>query len=191
MSIYIMQLLEVLVYMRTRLYGHFKIRTFLGSSSFKNAYQNNACDYIPLNLSEIPRFVEHEKIDVALIQVSPPNEEGFCHLGISVDVIPTLIKQAKIVIAQVNNELPITNGDTVVHVSEIDHFVVSHRPILTVPSGNLTEIDRKIGSYVAELIPDYATIQVGVGKIADSILLVTEIKKRFRNSFRIHYRFRH
>ncbi len=157
--------------------GHFKIRTFLGSSSFKNAYQHNACDYIPLNLSEIPRFVEHEKIDVALIQVSPPNEEGFCHLGISVDVIPALIKQAKIVIAQVNNKLPITNGDTVVHVSEIDHFVVSHRPILTVPSGNLTEIDRKIGSYVAELIPDYATIQVGVGKIADSILLALKSKK--------------
>lgn len=156
---------------------HFKIRTFLGAASLKSAYQNNACDYLPVNLSEIPRFVKQEKIDVALIQVSPPNDKGYCNLGISVDTIQTLIKSARVVIAQVNNELPLTNGETLVHVSEIDHFVVSNRPLLTIPSGTPSELEMRIGSYVAELIPDYAVVQVGLGKIADSVLLSLKSKK--------------
>ncbi|MGX9135129.1 acetyl-CoA hydrolase/transferase family protein [Rummeliibacillus sp. JY-2-4R] len=165
------------VYAAADCHESFKIKTILGSSSLKSAYQHNACDYLPLNLSEIPRFVEQEEIDVALIQVSPPNHEGYCNLGLSVDTVPTLINKAKIVIAQVNDELPLTNGETHVHVSEIDHFVVSNRPLLTIPSRSLTEIDNRIGSYVSELIPDYATIQVGVGKIADSILMSLKSKK--------------
>lgn len=165
------------IYAKPEYHDSFKIRTFLGSSSLKSAYQHDACDYIPVNLSEIPRWLEQEKIDVALIQVSPPNDEGYCNLGLSVDTIHALIKTAKIVIAQVNHKLPLTNGDTWVHVSEIDHFVVSHRPLLTIPSASLSEIDRRIGCYVAELIPDYATIQVGVGKIAESILLSLKSKK--------------
>lgn len=165
------------VYAKPEYHGSFKIRTFLGSSSFKSAYQHHACDYIPVNLSEIPRWLEQERIDVALIQVSPPNDAGYCNLGLSVDTIHSLIKNAKKVIAQVNNKLPLTNGDTSVHVSEIDHFIESHRPLLTIPSAPISEIEQKIGSHVAELIPDYATIQVGVGKIADSILLSLQSKK--------------
>lgn len=156
---------------------HFKIRTFLGTASLKSAYQNNSCDYLPVNLSKIPRFIEQEKMDIALIQVSPPNEEGYCNLGLSVDAVQTLVKSAKIVIAQVNNELPLTFGETYIHVSEIDYFVISNRPLLTIPSGKPTELEMKIGSYVAELIPDYATIQVGLGKIADSVLLSLKSKK--------------
>ena len=156
---------------------HFKIRTILGTAAFKSAYLNHACDYIPINLSEIPRWLEQEHIDVALIQVSPPNNEGYCNLGLSVEVVQSLVKNAKVVIAQVNNELPYTYGDTLVHVSEIDDFVLSNRPLLTVSSGSPSELEMKIGSYVAELIPDYATIQVGLGKIADSILLSLKSKK--------------
>lgn len=165
------------IYAKTECHNHFKIRTFLGSSSLKGAYQNHACDYIPVNLSEIPRWLEQEKIDVSLLQVSPPNDEGYCNLGLSVDTIHALIKHAKMIIAQVNNKLPLTSGETLVHVSEIDHFVVSNRPLLTIPSASISEIDKRIGSHVAELIPDYATIQVGVGKIADSILLSLKKKK--------------
>ncbi|MDP4125749.1 MAG: hypothetical protein Q8912_02225 [Bacillota bacterium] len=82
----------------------------------------------------------------------------------------SLIKNAKAIIAQVNNELPYTYGDTLVHFSEIDHFVVSNRPLLTIPSESPSELEMKIGSFVAELIPDNATIQVELGKIADSVL---------------------
>ena len=165
------------VYAEPACHEHFKIRTILGSPSLKSAYLNQACDYIPINLSEIPRWLEQEKVDVALIQVSPPNNEGYCNLGLSVDVVKSLIKNAKVVIAQVNNELPYTYGDTLVHVSEIDHFVVSNRPLLTIPSERPSELEMRIGSLVAELIPDYATIQVGLGKIADSVLLSLKSKK--------------
>ncbi|MER2115204.1 MAG: acetyl-CoA hydrolase, partial [Solibacillus isronensis] len=73
---------------------HFTIRTFLNSSLLKKAYKNNHCDYVPLNFSDIPRWIKEEEIDVALIQVSKPNADGFCNLGLSVDVVQTLIKEA-------------------------------------------------------------------------------------------------
>jgi 4-hydroxybutyrate CoA-transferase len=158
-------------------HAHFKIRTFLSAAPLKSAYINQVCDYLPVNLSDMPRWVKQEKMDIALVQVSPPNSEGFCNLGISVETVPALIRNAKIVIAQVNNELPQTCGDTLIHVSEIDHFVVSNRPLLTLSSGAPSETEMKIGSYVAELIPDYATIQVGLGKIADAVLLSLKSKK--------------
>jgi 4-hydroxybutyrate CoA-transferase len=158
-------------------HSHFKIRTFLGTASLKSAYQNDACDYLPVNLSGIPNFIEQERMDIALIQVSPPNAEGYCNLGLSVDVVQTLLKRSNVVIAQVNKELPLTYGETLVHVSEINYFVVSHRPLLTIPSGKPSELEMKVGSNVAELIPDYATVQVGLGKIADSVLLSLKAKK--------------
>ncbi len=165
------------IYADPTCHSHFKIRTFLSSSHFKSAFLNNTCDYLPVNLSEIPYWINQEKIDVALIQVSPPNDEGYCNLGLSVDVVQTLIKKATVVIAQVNNQLPNTYGDTLVHVSEINQFVISNRSLLTIPSGKPSEEELTIGRYVAELIPDYATIQVGLGKIADSVLLSLKSKK--------------
>ena len=149
---------------------HFTIRTFLNSSLLKKAYKNNHCDYVPLNFSDIPRWIKEEEIDVALIQVSKPNADGFCNLGLSVDVVQTLIKEATVVIAEVNSNLPYTSGETLVHVSQIDCFVPSDRPLLTIPNSQPAKEDIAIGNYVATLVPDYATIQVGVGKLAGSIV---------------------
>lgn len=149
---------------------HFSIRTFLSSPLLKKAYENNKCDYLPVNFSDIPRWIKEENIDVALIQVSPPNADGFCNLGLSVDVVQTLVKEATIVIAEVNSNLPVTFGETLVHVSDISFFVPSDRPLLTMRNSQPSEEDFEIGRYVATLIPDYATIQVGVGKIAAGIV---------------------
>jgi 4-hydroxybutyrate CoA-transferase len=165
------------IYAEHHCHPHFKIRTFLSSPRLKSAFLNGSCDYLPVNLSEIPRWITQEKIDVALIQVTPPNDEGYCNLGLSVDVVQTLIKNAKYVIAEVNSHLPWTYGDTLVHVSEIDYFVVSARPLLTLPRGLPSREEETIGHNVAELIPNRATIQVGIGRIADSILLSLKNKK--------------
>ncbi len=119
------------IYADESCHDHFKIRTFLSSPLLKSAFLHQACDYLPVNLSKLPRWLDQEKVDVALIQVTPPNERGYCNLGLSVDCVQTLIKRATIVIAEVNNQLPFTNGDTLVHVSEIDQFVHSDRPLLT------------------------------------------------------------
>lgn len=165
------------IYADSECLSHFKIRTFLSSAQLKQAFINKACDYVPVNLSEIPELIKEEKIDVALIQVSPPNEEGYCNLGLSVDVVQTLINHAAIVIAEVNHNLPFTYGDTFVHVTRIHHFIESQHQLLTIPCGKPSEEEMTIGSYVASLIPDYATIQVGVGKIANSVLLSLKNKK--------------
>ena len=156
---------------------HFTIRTFLSSPLLKKAYENQTCDYLPVNFSDIPRWIKEQKVDVALIQVSPPDGDGFCNLGLSVDVVQTLIKEATMVIAEVNSNLPYTFGKTLVHVSEIDCFIPSDVPLLTVTNRQPTEEDLQIGRYVASLIPDYATIQVGIGNIASGIVQSLQSKK--------------
>lgn len=154
----------------------FKIRTFLSSPLLKGAFTEGDCDYIPINMSKIPDWLKHKEIDTVLMQVSPPNEKGFCSLGVSVDFMKTAIQYGKNIIAQVNSEVPWIFGDTAVHVNEIDSFVVSNRPILEMSPKPLTDVERKIGEYVAEIIPDKSTFQIGVGSIAESILLNLEYK---------------
>ena len=155
----------------------FKIRTFLSSPLFKVSYTTGDCDYIPINLSEIPRWIAEHQIDVALIQVSPPDEDGFCNLGISVDVVQSLIKHAVCIIAEVNNQMPWSEGNTLVHISSIDCVVSSTRPILEIKRKVPTEEEQAIGRHVASLIPDYSVIQVGVGSVSDSILQALQGKK--------------
>ncbi len=158
------------VYAAAECFPNLQIRTFLGSPLLKVAYQNQACDYIPINLSEIPRFIDRENVDVAFIQVSLPNEKGYCNLGISVDFAQSLLRRAKYVIAEVNSKMPFTYGDTLVHVEDIDSIVLTSRPLLSIKSGEPTDIEVKIGEFVSELIPDKATIQVGLGSLGDSII---------------------
>ncbi|MBD1383605.1 acetyl-CoA hydrolase/transferase family protein [Metabacillus arenae] len=165
------------VYAAAECFPNLQIRTFLGSPLLKEAYQNRACDYIPINLSEIPRFIENANMDIAFIQVSPPNEKGYCNLGISVDFAHSLIQSAKCVIAEVNSQMPSTYGNTSVHVKDIDCFVLTSRPLLSIPQGTSTSHEQKIGEYVSELIPDQATIQVGLGSLADSIIRALSSKK--------------
>ena len=155
----------------------FKIRTFLSTPLFKPSYSTGDCDYIPINLSEIPRWIAEHQIDVALIQVSPPDEHGFCNLGISVDVVQSLIKYAVCVIAEVNNQMPWSEGNTLVHLSNIDYVVPSTRPMLEIKRKEPTEVERAIGRHVASLVPDYSVIQVGVGSVSDSILQALHGKK--------------
>ena len=150
--------------------SHFVIHSFLHSARLKQAYENHFCDYLPVNLSQIPDWLKDNPVDVALIQVRPPDEHGNCHLGISVDIIHALIQHANVVIAQVNKELPVTGGHAHICATEIDHFVLSNRPLLDIPSAEGREEEKMIGQYVADLIPERATIQIGVGRLADSIL---------------------
>ncbi len=158
-------------------YPPFYIKTFLGSPLLKEVFQAGNGDYIPLNLSDLPAWVQTNKIDFAIIQVTPPNQEGYCNLGISVDIIRSLSKHAGKVIAQVNSNLPRTFGDTEIRVSEMDYIVESTYNLMTISSGTPNKIEEAIGKNVAQLIPDYATIQVGIGKIADAVLMALKEKK--------------
>lgn len=128
--------------------------------------------YTPVFLSEIPNLFRKGalKLDVVLIQVSPPDEHGFCSLGVSVEATVAAMECSKIVIAQVNSFMPRTFGDSVLHISKIDLAVEHHCPIHGSEPAIITEIEAKIGGFIAELIEDGSTLQMGIGNIPNAVL---------------------
>nr|CAG4707753.1 unnamed protein product [Naegleria fowleri] len=135
--------------------------------------QEPLVDYLPIFLSEAPLLFKSCKfpIDVALIQVSPPDAHGYCSLGVSVDISLAAVESAKFVIAQVNRNVPRTHGDGFIHISQINAFVYHDEPLSEIPCdiNNLEETDRKIGEHVASLIPDRACLQLGVGSLPNAV----------------------
>ena len=122
--------------------------------------------------SEIPALFRDGTLplDVALINVSPPDAEGYCSFGVSADLAVSAVECAKTVIAQVNRAMPYSYGDAVIHVSRLAAAVEVDSPLVEVPTAVPSETERKIGSYIAELIPDGATLQIGVGGIPNAVL---------------------
>lgn len=137
-----------------------------------NVAGNNG-DYIPVFLSEIHRLFEqkHLALDAALIHVSPPDQHGFCSLGVSVDVARAAVKHARRVIAQVNPQMPRTHGDGLIHTREIDYMIEVDEPLPEVNySQKVSDTERRIGYNAASLIEDGATLQAGIGTIPDAVL---------------------
>ncbi|MBF0614813.1 MAG: GNAT family N-acetyltransferase [Magnetococcales bacterium] len=144
---------------------------FLGPGTRK-AVAAGVADYTPCFLSEIPSlFVDGVlPIDVALIQVSPPDQYGYCSLGPSVDIVSSAWKSARHVIAQINSLVPRTFGQSFIHVSAIHACIEANLPMPILPPPELDEAAVRIGQYVAQLIEDGATLQMGIGRIPDAVL---------------------
>lgn len=152
---------------------NFRMNSLFVSQNVREAVNDGRGDYIPVFLSEIPNLFRRGilPIDVALIQVSPPDKHGFCSLGVSVDVASTAVKTAKYVIAQVNNRMPRVLGDGMVKIDAFDALVYADQELPEVVNSNgPTEISMRIGAYCASLIEDGATIQTGIGEIPDAVL---------------------
>ncbi|MDO6675763.1 4-hydroxybutyrate CoA-transferase [Tenacibaculum sp. 1B UA] len=147
------------------------ISCFVGDNVRKGVNMNNG-DYIPIFLSEIHWLFRRNiyPLDVAFIQVSPPDKHGYCSLGTSVDITLPAIQTAKTVIAQVNPNVPRTHGDGIIHISNIDYAVKVNSPIHESITGTPSEIEIKIGKNVAGLIDDGATLQMGIGNIPNAVL---------------------
>lgn len=147
------------------------ISCFVGDNVRKGVNTNNG-DYIPIFLSEIHWLFRRGiyPLDVAFIQVSPPDKHGYCSLGTSVDITLPAIQTAKTVIAQINPKVPRTHGDGIIHISQINYAIEVDNPIYPSVSGEPAEIESKIGKYVAELIDDGATLQMGIGNIPNAVL---------------------
>jgi 4-hydroxybutyrate CoA-transferase len=158
---------------------HFRYNTYFCGPNTRDAINCNRGDFIPMNQSDVPTQFRDgsRKVDVALIQVSPPDKHGFCSYGVSVDYTKPAAEAAKIVIAEVNKQCPRTLGDSFIHVSEIDYIVESDREVISFPLAKIDEIDLKIGEYTASLIEDGSTIQIGVGAIPDAVVLSLKDKK--------------
>lgn len=151
----------------------FYINSLFVSAPVREAVNSDRGDFIPVFLSEIPILFKNNilPIDVAIIQVSPPDQHGYCSLGTSVDVARSAVDTAKIVIAQVNPKMPRTLGDSMIHVRRIDKMVWHETDLLTIDYGaKVSEEERTIGRYIAEMIDDQSTLQMGIGTIPDAVL---------------------
>lgn len=154
----------------------FNINSFFVGGNVRRAVNTRQGDYIPIFLSEIHLLFKREimPLDIALIQVSPPDKHGFCSLGTSVDVALQAIKSATTVIAQVNPQVPRTHGDSMIPADIIDHAIKSDQPIYAPPFKEPTETERKIGKHVAGIIENKATLQMGIGGIPNAVLYELE-----------------
>ena len=161
-------------------FKRFSLKLFFISVSMRQAAFEGKIDYIPAYLSQIPRLFATQRIglDVALVQVSPPDKYGYCSLGVSVDITRSGVENAKQVIAQVNPRMPRTWGDSFVHVDDIDFLVPHEEPLVeALPSTKDEEIARRIGFYVSQLVDDGATLQIGFGHLPYTILKYLDGKK--------------
>jgi len=151
----------------------FNMKLFFISNIMRKAAFEGKIDYVPTYLSQIPKLFSTKNIglEVALIQISPPDRFGLCSLGVSVDITHSGLENAEMVIAQVNPRMPRTYGEGYVHVDDIDYFVLHQEPLVEVlPSKRDSEIARRIGHYVSQLVFDGATLQIGFGHLPNAIL---------------------
>ncbi len=165
--------LGVAPYSDEKLKHNFRQNSFFISHLTRKAVNEGAADYTPIFLSEVPALFRKRQVqvDVALVQVSPPDEHGFCSLGVSVDITRAAVENADLVIAQVNNHTPRVHGDTFIHVSRIDYLVPFDEPTLEYLQPTLEpSVIEKIGHYIAQIIEDGDTIQVGYGSVPNGAL---------------------
>jgi 4-hydroxybutyrate CoA-transferase len=150
----------------------FKVNCFFIGANLRKAVQEYRAEYIPVFLSEIPSLFRNKLItvDCALIHVSPPDEHGYCSLGVSVDIAPAVLESARFIIAQVNPNMPRTFGDSFIHVSRLSAMVEVDDGILLTEIGESDELDNRIAKNVASLIEDGSTLQMGIGRIPNAVL---------------------
>ncbi|GAA4932242.1 acetyl-CoA hydrolase/transferase C-terminal domain-containing protein [Algibacter agarivorans] len=159
-------------YANPELRDSFHVNSFFIGNNVRHTLAAGNGSYTPVFLSELPLLFKRNilPLDVALIHVSVPDKHGYCSLGVSVEATLAAIDNAKIVIAQVNEQMPRTHGDGIIHFTEIDLFVACNEPIPTHIYGKPSIIEDKIGDYIANLIEDRSTLQMGVGNIPNAVL---------------------
>lgn len=150
----------------------FRVKALFVGSNVRPAINDGRAEFIPSFLSEVPYMFRSGvlPVDVALIQVSPPDKHGFCSLGISVDTSKAAVDVAKKVIAQVNPRMPRTHGDGLLHISKFDAFIEHEADIPEIPPHELSSAEKSIGQHIAGIIEDGATLQMGIGAIPDAVL---------------------
>lgn len=164
--------LGVATYVEPKFDHRFRHNAYFIGPNVRQAVAEGRADYTAIFLSEIPRLFRngHVVIDVALIEVSPPDEHGYCSYGVSTDIVKAATECALVVIAEVNEQMPRALGDCFIHVRDIDMLVPSNRPILETSPGPPDELAKRIGSHIANLVEDGATLQLGIGTIPDAVL---------------------
>lgn len=150
----------------------FRVNALFIGKNVRRAIHEGRADFTPIFLSEIPGLFRSGimPLDIALISVTPPDEHGFCSFGVEVGTTKPAAESAKVVIAEVNRQMPRTLGDSFIHVSRFDHIVEVDYPIPEAPQGGSSPAHMRIGAHIADMIPDGATLQMGIGSIPDAVL---------------------
>ena len=159
-------------YCRSEYKDAFNVKSLFVANNVRKWLAQGYGSTIPAFLGEIPGLFRDGTlpVDAVFLNVSPPNEDGYCSYGISADLAVSATECARKVIVQVNKSMPFSYGDALIHVSKIDAAVEVDDPLVEVPTAAPTEIDKAIGRHIAEMIPDGATLQIGVGGIPNAVL---------------------
>jgi len=184
-SLYHILIVGDLPYAKPGMEKHFQHKAFFIGANTREAVNDGRAEFIPIFLSEVPLLFKngHIKTDVALIHLSTPDEHGFCSYGVDVGTIKTAAEKSKIIIGQINNEMPRTLGDSFIHINKINYIVEKSEPIKELPqidpntSKQFLDIYDKIGTNIAELIEDGSTLQMGIGAIPDAVMNYLTDKK--------------
>ncbi|HRE49278.1 MAG TPA: acetyl-CoA hydrolase/transferase C-terminal domain-containing protein, partial [Aggregatilineales bacterium] len=172
-NVEIVQMLNVggTEYAAPEMEGHFRINALFIGSEVRLAVNECRADMTPIFLSEASQlFSTTLPIDVAIIQVSPPDDHGYCSFGVEVGVSKTAAEQARIIIAEINPNMPRTHGDSFIHVSKLTHIVEVYYPIPEFERRAPSPLQQQIGQYIADLIEDGSTLQTGIGELPDAVL---------------------
>jgi len=159
---------------------NFRVNAFFVGANVRKALAECRADYVPIFLSEVPALFRRNilPLDVALVQVSPPDRHGYCSLGVSVDVSRAAVQKAKYVIAQVNERMPRTHGDALIHQDVFHAMIECHEELHLFEASPLSAVEQQIGKNVASLIEDGATLQMGIGAIPDATLAALSDHRR-------------
>ncbi|MEP7158035.1 MAG: acetyl-CoA hydrolase/transferase C-terminal domain-containing protein [Chloroflexota bacterium] len=158
-------------HLRPEMAGHFRHRSLFIGPNARAAVNEGRAEYIPAFLSDVALLIRRGvlPIDAALVNVSRPDRHGFCSLGTSVIAMPSALRHARTVIAQLNAAMPRTLGDSFVHVDDIDLAVEVDQPPYAIEPPPVGAVEQQIGQYVADLVPDGATVQLGIGAIPAAV----------------------
>jgi 4-hydroxybutyrate CoA-transferase len=158
---------------------HFRHRALFIGPNARAAVNEGRADYVPVFLSDVPRLFDSGALplDAVLVNATPPDRHGFCSLGTSVEAMHSAIRAARTVIVQFNRAMPRTLGDSFIHVSEIDCAVEVDVAPYERPVGPIGDVERRIGEYVADLVPDGATLQLGIGAIPAATAIALQDKR--------------
>lgn len=166
-------------YTKVEYKDNFRFNGWFTGAPTRNCIAEGHGDFTPVFFHEIPKYIRKGifDLDVFMVMVSPPDEHGYCCVGVSSDYTMQGIESAKIVLAEVNDQVPVVYGDTFVHVSKIDKFVETSHPLPELGLPKIGEVELAIGRHCAELIHDGDTLQLGIGAIPDAVLQALKDKK--------------
>lgn len=150
----------------------FRVNALFIGNNVRQAVREGRADFTPVFLSEIPSLFRDGTmpLDVAMVSLGPPDEHGFCSFGVEVGTTKPAAEEARIIIAEINPQMPRTLGDCFIHIGRVNHIVEVDYPIPEVQIGGSSELHLKVGEHIAEMIPNGATLQMGIGSIPDAVL---------------------